>query len=68
VAEEGAGAAGLEERPSLAELAAAAAKSPAAPIRKAPPAVVIQREPYPLAYRTILLRYFGWPPAARRHE
>jgi hypothetical protein len=61
VAEEGAGAAA----PSLAELAAAAVKPPAAPIRKAPP-TVIQGEWYPLAYRTILLRYFDWPPAARR--
>jgi uncharacterized membrane protein len=60
VAEEGAGATG----PTLAELAAAAAKPPATPLPKTP-ATVVQRERYPWAYRTILLRYFDWPPAGR---
>ena len=69
VAEEGNAAAGSQQRPSLAELAAAAAKPPAGHSlaggsRKTPPPVV-QGEPHPLAYRTILLRYFDWPPSGR---
>jgi hypothetical protein len=65
VPEQGSGAAAPKGYPSLAELAAAAAKPPATQVRKTP-ATVIQGEPHPLAYRTILLRYFDWPPAARR--
>jgi uncharacterized membrane protein len=55
--EPGADAAG----PSLDEIAKAAASAPpAGPPRKTPPTVV-PRETYPLAYRTILLRYFAAP-------
>ncbi|MGA2063669.1 MAG: hypothetical protein ABSG86_01805 [Thermoguttaceae bacterium] len=50
--------------PSPADLAAAAAKPPAAPARKNPP-VVVEAEWYPFPYRTILLRYFDWPPVVK---
>jgi uncharacterized membrane protein len=65
VPEQGAATAAPRGYPPLAELAAAAAKPPARPAGKSPP-VVVEAERYLLAYRTILLRYFDWPPAARR--